>query len=65
MPEGVSISGQAPIHAIGILKVKLARPLTWRKLSQMTLFMSGKLTARIVRLLEMPIISQFINQQVY
>ena len=26
VPEGVSISGQAPIHAIGILKVKLARP---------------------------------------
>ena len=26
---------------------------------------SGKLTARIVRLLEMPIIGQFINQQVY
>lgn len=26
VPEGVSISGQAPIRAIGILKVKLACP---------------------------------------
>lgn len=25
-PEGSSISGQAPVHATGILKVKLARP---------------------------------------